>query len=141
MTSNRYGDENANYVPALPQRGPARVVEVEPSQILPPSEPVRITTGYTDRARGFSLATAPLAASVGLVAALVGILGLQVPIASLTALLLALGGFCVTWLLAYLAHVLISPDGAVFFQVWAGWRYLRREQRERHRRYREGRDR
>jgi hypothetical protein len=69
------------------------------------------------------------------VAALVGIIGWSVPAASLVTLLLALGGFCVVWLLAYLAHVLISPDGTMFMHTILAWRFLRAEQKERHRRY------
>jgi hypothetical protein len=62
--------------------------------------------------------------------------GFAVPIASLVTLLAALAGFCVTWLLAYVAHVAVSPDGALFAHVVLTWQYLRAEQRERHARYR-----
>jgi hypothetical protein len=81
------------------------------------------------------VATMPLAATVGFVAALVAIIGWQVPIASLVTLLLALGGFAVVWLVAYLGHVVISPDGATFFNVILAWGYLKREQKARLKRY------
>ena len=132
---NRY-ETASNFVSPAPR--PSRPVEIiEVPQDLPsaPTPVLMPQAGYEDRARGFGLATAPLAGVTGLVAALVGILGWQVPIASLATLLLALGGFALTWLLAYLAHVLISPDGSLFVHVLATWAYLRREQAERHRRY------
>ncbi|MCC6454758.1 MAG: hypothetical protein IT328_07430 [Caldilineaceae bacterium] len=125
-----------NFVPAL-REPPPQVVEVEIARELP-SAPTTVLlphAGYRDRAEGFSLATAPLAGVAGLVAALVGVLGWQVPIASLVTLLLALAGFAGVWLVAYVAHVVVSPDGATFFHVLLAWGYLRREQQERFKRY------
>ena len=116
-----------------------RVEIVEAARELPamPQTVLLPRAGYEDRARGFGIATLPLAASVGIVVALVAVVGWRVPVASLITLLLALGGFAGTWLIAYLAHVFVSPDGATFLHVILAWRYLRREQRERHNRYRE----
>jgi hypothetical protein len=70
-----------------------------------------------------------------LVAAIVGVLGWQVPVASLITLLLALGGFALTWLAAYALHTFVSVDGSLFLHTLLGWQYLRREQTERFRRY------
>ena len=92
-------------------------------------------SSHRDRALGFTLATAPLAGVASLVAALVAILGFQVPIVSLAALLVALGGFAVVWLIAYAHHVWVSPDGALLAHVILAWSYLKREQKERHKRY------
>jgi hypothetical protein len=127
-----------NFVPALRDAAPT-IVEVEiPRELPAPPQTVLLPqANYTDRAKGFSLATAPLAAVVGLVVALVAIIGWQVPIASLATLLLALAGFALVWLIAYIAHTLISPDGTMFAHTLLAWRYLRAEQAERHRRYRE----
>jgi hypothetical protein len=134
---DKYTTRN-NFVPALHDPAPS-IVEIEVPRELPaPPQTVLLPqANYTDRAKGFSLATAPLAAVVGLVVALVAIIGWQVPVASLATLLLALGGFALVWLIAYLGHVLISPDGATFFHVLLAWKYLRAEQAERHRRYKE----
>ncbi len=125
------------YVPAL--RDPAqRIVEVEIPRELPaaPTTVLMPHAGYEDRAKGFTLATAPLAGVAGIVVALVAIIGWQVPIASLATLLLALAGFALVWLIAYVAHTLISPDGTMFAHTILAWGYLRHEQRERHKRYR-----
>jgi hypothetical protein len=130
--------ERATFVPALRDPAPIVVeVETSPAMLPPPPQNVLMPrAGYEDRARGFGIATAPLAGVVGFVVALVAIVGWSVPIASLATLLAALGGFAGTWLVAYIAHVLISPDGALFAHTVLMWRYLRREQAERHRRYR-----
>ncbi len=57
------------------------------------------------------------------------------PIASLLTLLLALAGFAVVWLGAYALHVFVSPDGTTFLHTLLAWNYLKKEQRERFRRY------
>ena len=135
---NRY-ELRENFVPALREIPPSQqIIEVETVRELPaaPQTVLLPRAGYEDRARGFGIATAPLAGVVGLVVALVAIVGWRVPVASLATLLLALGGFAVTWLIAYLGHVIISPDGSTFFHVILAWGYLRREQTERHKRYR-----
>lgn len=92
-------------------------------------------SSYVDRSHGFVLATAPLAAATAFVVLLIGILAFGVPVLSVAALLLALGGFTCAWLLAYLAHTFVSPDGAMFVHVLFQWAYLKREQKERIRRY------
>lgn len=126
----------ANYVPALPIDAP-RIIEVEYTRQLPaaPATVLMPHASYEDRARGFSRATAPLAGVAGFVVALVGVIGWQVPFASLMTLLLALAGFALVWLIAYVAHAVVSPDGAAFFHVILAWAYLRREQNERFQRY------
>jgi hypothetical protein len=124
------------YVPAL-RESPAQIVEVEVMRELP-TAPISAPMPYAnhkDRAVGFSIATGPLAGVVGIVAAIVGVIGWQVPIASLGALLLALAGFAVTWLIAFALHVFVSADGALFLHTIFAWGYLRREQSERFKRY------
>ena len=43
--------------------------------------------------------------------------------------------FCLTWTVAYLAHLVMSPDGALFANTWQLWRTVQREQSHRHDRY------
>ncbi len=119
------------------REAPAQVVTVDNFRELP-SAPISAPmpySGHVDRAKGFSIATGPLAGVAGIVAALVGILGWQVPIASLVTLLLALGGFALTWLVAYGLHTFVSADGSLFIHTIFAWGYLRREQTERFKRY------
>lgn len=133
----KYTPSDRNFVAPLPEYTP-RVELVQAPHELPtaPQTILMPHAGYEDRSRGFVVATAPLSIVVGFVVALVAIIGWQVPIASLVTLLLALGGFALVWLLAYLGHVFISPDGALFAHTVMMWGYLRREQRERHSYYR-----
>jgi hypothetical protein len=133
-----YHKNGPTFVPALRDPAP-RVAEVEVMRELPaPPQTVLLpTANYMDRAKGFTVATGPLAAATGFVVLLIGISAFGVPVLSVAALLLALGGFTVAWLLAYIAHTLISPDGTMFAHTLLAWRYLREEQKERIRRYRE----
>ena len=124
----------STFVAPDPKPRRLEIVEVERDLPAPPTPVLMPHAGYEDRARGFTLATMPLAVVVGLVVALVAIVGWQVPVASLVTLLLALGGFALVWLAAYIAHQLISPDGALFMSAFWTWRYLKREQTERHKR-------
>jgi len=81
------------------------------------------------------LATAPLAATTGAVVLLIGILAFHVPVLSVAALLLALAGFTVAWLCAYVVHTMVSTEGALLVYTLSVFSYLKREQKERFRRY------
>jgi hypothetical protein len=75
--------ERNNFVQALRDPAPRlEIVEVQRELPAPPQTVLLPHTGYEHRAKGFSLATALLAGVAGLVAALVGILGWQVSLAS-----------------------------------------------------------
>lgn len=127
-----------NTSPTFVEPGPsAPRVEILPLAELPPA-PIAAPmpfSNHADRAHGFMLATSPLAAATGFVVLLIGIIAFGVPILSVTALLLALAGFALTWLVAYALHVWVSPDGALFLHVLLMWRLLFLESRERRRRY------
>jgi hypothetical protein len=127
--------ERNNFVPAIKE--PSRIVEIETWRELPaaPVTPPMPYSSHIDRASGFTLATMPLAGATGVVVLLIGIAAFGIPILSVAALLLALAGFAVTWLLAYIVHVFVSTDGALVLHVVMGWRYLKREQAERWKRY------
>jgi len=102
--------------------------------LAPIVEPMPLS-GHLDRARGFTLVTAPLAAATGFVVLLIGIIGFGVPVLSVLALLLALGGFTLAWLCAYIVHTMVSVEGSLLVHVLSVWAYLRAEQKERFRRY------
>src|SRR5215213_1741296 len=129
-----YHKRDVNFVAPAPNPR-VEIVEVERNLPAPPQTVLLPTANYTDRSRGFTLATGPLAAATGVVVLLIGITAFGVPVLSVAALLLALAGFTAAWLVAYVAHTLISPDGSTFAHVVLTWGYLRREQRERHKRY------
>lgn len=115
----------------------AEIIEVERNlPTAPIVEPMPLS-GYVDRSVGFTIATGPLAGATAFVVVLIGVSAFGVPVLSVAALLLALAGFSIVWLIAYVAHTLISADGALFVHTLSAWRYLRAEQKERHARYRE----
>lgn len=124
----------ASFVP--PDPAPPRV-EILPPADLPPAPitaPMPLSS-HSDRAHGFVLVTAPLAAATGFVVLLIAIAAFGVPVLSVAALLVALAGFTVAWLCAFALHVWVSPDGALFLHVLLMWRLLFLESRERRRRY------
>ena len=130
-------DGKAQYLPVkTPQRRPPALV----GDVLPPMEtgarpPVQtlqtVTTSHTDRARGFTLTTVPLAAVVGLVALLAALGLFGVPWLSWSALLILFGVFAAVWAGAYFWHTLASPDGATILSILLSYRYVRHEQRAR----------
>ena len=122
-----------NYVAADPAPPRVEIVhsELPPAPITPPMP----NSSYWDRSRGFVLATAPLAGATGFVVLLIAIAAFGVPVVSALALLIALAGFTVAWLISYALHVFISADGSLFIHVLMLWRLLFLEARERRRRY------
>jgi hypothetical protein len=138
MKRSRFDQAAGNFVAPLPSPR-VEIVETEVERVLPapPSTVLLPQAGYQDRALGFRIAAMPLACVVGAVAALVAIVGWSVPVLSLLTLLAALAGFSVVWLIAFAIHTFVSPDGSVFASVVLAWLYLRSEQKERFRRYRE----
>jgi ABC-type multidrug transport system permease subunit len=90
---------------------------------------------HKDRAVGFSIATGPLASVVGFIVLLIGISAFGVPLLSVGALLLALAGFAITWLIAFGLHIFVSSDGALFLHTIFAWNYLNQEAKERRKRY------
>lgn len=131
-----------NYVPALHEPEPSRpmVIDVDPIT-LPHAALTRAETSgtYLDRAKGFQVVSVPLAAAVGAGSLLIGIAGFGVPVLSVAALLWLWAGFLATWLAAWIVHNVVSADGVALVHTILGWSLIYREQTERHRRYREGR--
>ena len=136
-------DGRTQYLPATvtrPRRQPPAALV---GDVLPPMEagrgaarlPVQtvqnVTTSHQDRAKGFNLATIPLAAVVGLVALLAALGLFGVPWLSWSALLILFGVFAGVWLVAYTWHTLASPDGATVLSILLSYRYVRHEQRAR----------
>ncbi len=132
---NRYSAGGNLVLPA--QREPVRAYPLpEPMEapaIVPAATTQAIVRGdYRDRAAGFNIKTAALAATVGVTSAIVGVVGFGTPILSLGVLAWLGGGFFGTWLIAYLVDAATSPEGAALFGTWRAWRWLDREQAHRH---------
>lgn len=142
-------ERTARFVAPLPEdrrpivpgaRGQSPIAEVLPPADLPALLPtatshVELRTGYTDRAKGFQLATVPVALAFGVGVLVVAVVGFSVPAFSVAALALFWVAFLAWWLVGWAIHHLISPDGAALLGAILQYRYLRHEQRERLRRY------
>ncbi len=127
----------SNFVPAA-----SRVIEVQPPVPMegfnvpsPAQSMVELRTSYTDRSRGFVWAITPVAAITGLLSCVAGVALFAVPALSFAILTWFLTAFCLTWIVGYVAHLLLSPDGALFANTWFLWRTVQREQKHRHDRY------
>lgn len=135
--------EQSNYVaPYAPGEVPAPIARYEPvlpADLLPPASMahVELRTTYSDRARGFQLATLPVSIAFGIGALIVAIAAYAVPVLSVAALAIFWVSFLGWWLLGWTVHHIISPDGIALIHALLGWRYLQREQTERLKRYRQ----
>ncbi len=89
---------------------------------------------YRDRAEGFQIATVPIALAFGVGVLLVSVVGFSTPLFSVAALTVFWVSFLLWWLGAYALHMFFSPDGTAFIGAVRGWRYIEREQAERHKR-------
>lgn len=132
-------ERTTRFVAPLPEdRRP--VVEVLPPADVPALLPtatshVELRTGYTDRAKGFQLATVPVALAFGVGVLVVAMVGFSVPAFSVAALTVFWVAFLAWWLVGWAIHHVVSPDGAALLGAVLQYRYLRHEQRERLRRY------
>ena len=121
-----------------PGPAPMHIVRVEPepwpqaAQLPEVTQSRHVVTGTPVQvAQGFSIAYTPVAASLalvaGLVAAVAGAGMVTVAIATLAALAL-------TWLVGYVVTVIVSAAGADLVRVALTYRFLRHEQKHRHKR-------
>lgn len=145
----KLADEEAIPRPRLQPRNnivlpapPARRMELLPPEAtswdinLGQSQPaIQLKTTYRDRAAGFLLESLPLSVAAGIFAVVLALVGLGRPFGP--GLLLWFGlAFLTVWTIAFIAHKIIAPDGALFLSVFGSYRLLRAEQKERHRRMR-----
>jgi hypothetical protein len=135
-----YHKTGTNFVAPAPRQR----VEILPPADLAPMLPtaqtsVELHTTYTDRSVGFQVATFPIAIAFGVGALIVAIVGYSVPFLSIGALLVFWVAFLGWWLLGWAIHHIASPDGIALVQALLMFKYVRAEQKERHRRHREAR--
>ncbi len=124
-----------NFVEPGPPPRQSPVVRVEPQQLTAPptvaTTSVEVRATYTDRARGFQLATVPVAVAFGGGVLLVAAIGWSVPVFSVAALAVFWCAFLAWWLVGWTVHHVVSPDGIALIQALLGYRYVRHEQRAR----------
>lgn len=134
MKKERY--QTANFVAPAP----IRRVEIMPPEHVAPMLPtahtsVELHTTYRDRSIGFQLATLPISIAFGVGALVVAVVGYSVPVISIGALAVFWLAFLAWWLIGWAIHNIASPDGIALVQALLMYRYVRREQQERHSRY------
>lgn len=126
--------------PKQPKQAP--LIVPEPADIIPstphlpalayaPRQVVNLQSSHSDRARGFLMATAPLAGVLALGVLALAVALWHVPLLSGAAVLIILAGMAVTWLIAWLWYTAASPDGATLVSVLLQYRLLRHEQKAR----------
>lgn len=124
--------------PIRAYRMPDLPTEADYSPLAVPSPAqadVQLRTTYTDRANGFVRAVTPLSMVAGALGLVAGVGLFSVPILSFGALLWFFTWFGLVWLVAWLAHVFVSPDGSTWLHTLMLWRVVQREQRFRHERF------
>ena len=140
----RWDEKNKDYIPVT-EPSPKPIVPIEKQQapersiqLLPSATTthINVETTYRDRAKGFQIATVPVAVAFGVGAVVVGTIGYAVPVFSILSLSIFWLAFLAWWLIGWVTHHLFSPDGVALVHALLGWHYLRREQSERFKRYR-----
>jgi len=92
---------------------------------------IELRTSSTDRALGFTIATAPLAALFAVVVMAICALGFGVPLVGLPMLVIVATVFATVWTIAYLYTLSISAEGVSLYEAQEKWGILREEQRRR----------
>jgi hypothetical protein len=127
MSDNKRYDLSSRFVAPLPE--PKTRVEILPPDELPPMLPtaqmhVELRTSYTDRAKGFQLATLPISVAFGVGVLVVAVVGWSVPVFSLGALAVFWLAFLGWWLIGWTIHHVASPDGIALVQALLMYKYV-----------------
>lgn len=126
------------FVPAAPHRAdlPANTNHGISLDVTPTAQQVvQVNTSGVDRAKGFQIAIVPLAAALGLLIVFVS-LAFENEFFSLASLVLFWCTFVLTWLIGWIATLLLSAEGVAFFEAHRKWNVVEREQAERWNHYR-----
>jgi len=95
---------------------------------------VQIRTTYKDRAEGFQIAIKPLSTIMGFLSVIVAVMGIGVPFFDLAIIAWFGTAFCITWAFGWAFNQFVSPDGATLLSALLGYRLIRHEQQQRHKR-------
>jgi len=115
-----------------PRRQPLQVDILPPAHQVDAPMPARtvatLTGDYKNRAEGFRIAMLPVAIVAGILAVVAAVGLFSVPFLSWTALMWFFTLFCVTWLIGFVLHQWVSPDGTALTMVLLHYKLLRSEQ-------------
>jgi Flp pilus assembly protein TadB len=89
---------------------------------------------HVNRAQAFLLRTLFLAIIAGVAMVIIGSVVADFPVLSIIATLVLFVTMAAVFVFAYLLDAFLSVPGIEFLDNWRKWRYLNREQAERHRR-------
>jgi hypothetical protein len=130
---------NARQLVVIDDEPEAPIVEVAPQLPGRPAATSRLGAtvegSYQDRAWAFNINTMNLAVATG-VMAIIAAFVLRDTITFGVVTVAFFFGFCLTWLIAYAIHTFVSPEGAEMLEILMYWRFINREQAERHKRMR-----
>jgi len=133
-------DANApkTFVPVRAEDTAGEIVPAEAGQLRPaPRTQTAVTGSHLNRAWAFSVKTWQLSLIVGVGVWLAARILKGYPLLSLGAILWLVTGFGLVWAGAYILDTVVSPEGAELIDTLLFWRFMNREQKERHRRMRE----
>ena len=131
-------DPNApkTFVPVRAENTGAReIIPAEAGQLRPaPRTQTAVTGSHLNRAWAFSVKTWQLSLIVGAGVWLAARVLKGYPLFSVWAILWLVSGFALVWAGAYVLDTVVSPEGAELIDTLLFWRFMSKEQRERHRR-------
>lgn len=126
--------QRQHFVPVVARREPApaapinaaitHTIDAAPSA----TQHIELRTSAVDRALGFMIATAPLAAGFAVVVVGICVLGFGVPLLSLPTLIITFTVFAIVWTIAYLYTLSISAEGVSLYEAQEKWGVVRTEQ-------------
>lgn len=99
--------------------------------MLSATQHIELRTSSVDRALGFAIATAPLAALFAVVVMAICALGFGVPLVGLPMLVIVATVFATVWTIAYLYTLSISAEGVSLYEAEKKWQVIIEEQRQR----------
>lgn len=125
----------ANYVPAMPARRaelPATMATTYTIDAHPSAQLGSIThTSAVDRAKGYTIIQAPLAAIMAVLVLAVAKSLADFPLLSFAAFLTFWISFAVVWLVGWGITLLLSAEGVAFYEARRKWDTVQNEQSER----------
>lgn len=98
---------------------------------------IEMRTSAVDRAVGYLIASVPLYGAFAFAVLLLACLGWNIPIFSITALIVFWVVFVATWVTGWIYTLLVSAEGVSLFEAKRKWDLLDREQRQRWEYYKE----
>lgn len=124
-----------NFVAPIPEPQRYELTPPQPHELMSVPSVQHVVTMHTthvDRAKGFAIQTGILSVVVGVLAIVAAVALFGQPLLTFWIFVWFFAGFCAVWIMAYLWDRWTSPDGIALFQVFGGFRLLRKEQDFRH---------